>query len=170
MHRFILFLPLMVVFSDCGYSSNGGVFVEISGTVSQKSFEAKSGAFDLSGDSSLYLAFSDLADICGMAERSEIPSEFMQLAVSLCIEAGSEVGEYQIVAGNPYVPCEGKIAWAEMRQLSGGVPSVVEAEGNIIKINSYSSTSISGRVGVAFATGEFVAGDFEVEYCDALDK
>jgi hypothetical protein len=161
---------LMMLLCGCGSSSKGDNLLSISGTVSQKSFEAKSGAFDLKGDSTLFLAFTDLADICGMAERGETPSDFRELAVSLCIEAGSEVGEYQITSGNPYVPCEGKIAWAEMRQLTGGVPNVVEAEGNIVKVNFYSSTSISGRVGVAFADGGMVAGDFEVEYCDAIDK
>jgi hypothetical protein len=165
-----LLISLVLPLSGCGSSSDGNNLVSISGMVSQKSFEAKSGAFDLKGESSLFLAFTDLADICKMAEKNEMPSDFQELAVSLCIETGSEVGEYQIVSGNPYVPCEGKIAWAEMRQLSGGIPDVFEADGNIVKVNSYSSTSISGRVGVAFATGEFVAGDFEVEYCDALDK
>lgn len=170
MRRYILLVSLVLPLSSCGSSSNDTNLVSITGTVSQQSFEAKSGAFDLKGDSSLFLAFSDMADICKMAESGEMPSEFRELAVSLCIETGSEVGEYQIVTGNPYVPCEGKIAWAEMRQLSGGVPSVVGAEGNIVKISSYSPATISGSVGVAFRAGEFVAGDFEVEYCDALDK
>ena len=169
-HSMILIPLFTTLLAGCGSSSDNDNLLSISGTVSQKSFEAKSGAFDLKGDSTLFLAFTDLADICGMAERGDTPSDFRELAVSLCIEAGSEVGEYQITSGNPYVPCEGKIAWAEMRQLTGGVPNVVESEGNIVKVNSYSSISISGRVGVVFADGGMVTGDFEVDYCDALDK
>jgi hypothetical protein len=164
------FLLLIVVFSNCGSSSNSDNLISITGTVSGKPFESKSGGFDLKGDSSLLLEVADGEDLCELAQFGRTPFDFQWLVVSLCIEAGSEVGEYQIVAGNPYVPCEGKIAWAEMRQITGGVPSVVEAEGNIVKVNSYSSTSISGRVGVAFADGGMVAGEFEVEYCDALDK
>ena len=171
MKHIAIFLSLStILLPGCGSSSDNDNLVSIAGTVSERPFESKSGAFDVKGESSLLLAVADQADICGMAESGEVPSDFQWLSVSLCIESGSEVGEYKIEEGNPYVPCEGKIAWAEMRQIAGGVPSVLRAMGNTVKINSYSSTSISGRLGVAFATGEYVAGEFEVEYCDALDK
>ena len=170
MRRCFLLISLVLPLSGCGSSSECDSSVSISGTVSQKSFEAKSGAFDIKGDSTLFLAFTDLADICGMAERGETPSDFRELAVSLCIEAGSEVGEYQIEEGNPYVPCVGKIAWAEIRQVSGGTFIVVHAESGTVALEAFSSNSISGSLQASFTDGGTVAGKFEVEFCDELDK
>jgi len=162
-----LFIPLIV---GCGSSSNGDRLVSISGTVSDRSFDSKSGAYDISGDSSLLLAVADQADICGMASSGEVPSEFQWLSVSLCIETGSEVGDYQVEEGNSYVPCQGKIAWAEIRQVSGGTPSVVQAGSGTVSLKTFTQNTISGNLQANFLDGGNIIGEFEVKLCEDLDK
>jgi hypothetical protein len=48
--------------------------------------------------------------------------------------------------------------------------SDVYAESDTVTLDAFSSNSISGSIQASFTDGGSVAGEFEVDFCDELDK
>ncbi len=166
---FCLLIVLHFSTSSCGSSSEGN-FVSITGQVAGSSYQSESGAFDDVGGSQLLIAVADQGDICGMATSGQVPSDFQWLSIVICVEAGSEAIEYTILPGNPYIPCDAGSAWVEHRSITGGSPSSTLAESGTVSISSYSDQALAGTVDVLFSGQDAITGEFNVEFCAALNN
>jgi hypothetical protein len=172
----VVFKQTLVVFflimlgAGCGSSSGPENGESVSGVVAGKSFILKSGAYDTKGDSIKIIALVEQGDICEMAQANQVPDDYQWLSVSFCNREGNQEADYQIIPGNAYIPCSGNIAWAEIRRMIGGIPSLISAEGGQIKIESYSENKVTGTINVNFSDEGSLSGNFDVDFCDELNN
>ncbi len=158
-----------VLFVGCGESGDTRG-VDVNGLVAGKEFVAQTGAFAVDKTGFILVALIDDQDICEMAESGEHPSTMQWLSVFLCYSSEERLGDYEIQQGDQWLVCSGKIAWAEIRQISDNVPSVVPAESGIISIEEIDDEKIVGTMNINFNEGENISGSFYVQYCDSLEE
>jgi hypothetical protein len=166
--RQLVALILFVGAIGCGSSDNKDLGV--TGTIASRVFQAKSGAFDTISTHSLLLAFLDSEDLCALATSGTTPTDIRWLSVSLCFPQEPSTASVQIVPGNVTGDCTSATAWATVRIMEAGNPSVLEAESGEVTIDSLDELKVTGSLAIHFVDDSEVAGDFELEYCDALNS
>jgi hypothetical protein len=112
---------------------------------------------------------SDLPNLCDLAAPdATLPDSLQLLAVVLCPDGPGAVSGLEIRSGPSEHPCPTGAAWAELRSLRSGTPSLVYASGGSVSVVNRSSDRLAGNLDLRFADGS-LGGSFTAAFCPDLN-